>query len=480
MVSNIKLNYVYSLLNKLVFIISNLITLPYLSRVLGPEKIGIKRYVGSFSDLFVVLATFGIFTLAQREIARSRDSVKEYSRVFWNILLSATILIFLFLCLWLIIAFSVNKYQIYFIILSLSIIASFFDITWFYIGFESFGRILVRNLIIKLCTVFLIYFLVQTEQDILLYILIICVSEFCGNLSLWINFMRNYKIIDHSLHKYTPSFYIKESFKYYIPSTSLFLYVVVDKVMIGLITNNEYYNGIFEQASAVILIILTILNALNNVMSPRISYLFKNGFIDEINTKIKTSLNCILVLTYPAISGLVIVSDDIVNIFLGNKFGMSSKIICLMSPFLLIISISNIICLQYITPSGKLYLTNRIVCFGIICNILGNCLLIPIFGIEGAIYSSLFSELCILHLYVKKSSSVISWNLIFKLSYKRVIAAGLMAIIVLFFKLLFCNSYLLIVYIIIGIISYLCILVAFGDKLIINIANQYLFNKSTY
>ena len=62
-------------------------TIPYLSRNLGPEKIGIKSYTTSLSSLFIILATFGIFTLAQREIARCRDSIEEYSRVFWNIFL---------------------------------------------------------------------------------------------------------------------------------------------------------------------------------------------------------------------------------------------------------------------------------------------------------------------------------------------------------------------------------------------------------
>ncbi len=189
--------------------------------------------------------------------------------------------------------------------------------------------------------------------------------------------------------------------------------------MIGFITENEYYNGIFEQSSTIILIILSVSNSLNNVMYPRLSYLFKIGNMEEFNYKIRKSLDFILLMIYPSIVGLVIISHDMVTIFLGENFDMASNIISVMTPLLLIISISNMICLQYITPSGKLYLTNRIVILGICCNVICNLFLIPNYYIEGAVTSSIISELLILLLYIKFTDSIINLRLILKLSYKK-------------------------------------------------------------
>ena len=464
MIGTIKLNYLYSLLNKIVIIATSLITIPYLSRVLGPEKIGIKSYTMSLSYLFIILATFGIFTLAQREIARSRDSIAEYSKVFWNIFLSSSIIIFIFLCVWAIFVANTDKYQLYYLILSLSIFASFFDITWFYIGFEYFGKILVRNAIIKLGSLILIFSLIKSEQDIFLYILIACMTELCGNLSLWIGFKKNSKILSYTHSNYKP-YYIKESLKYYIPSASLFIFIVIDKIMIGLLTENEFFNGIFEQSSTIILIILSIINSLNSIMSPRQSYLFKIGNIEEVHKKIKKSFDFILLIVYPSIIGLVIISNDIVTIFLGKHFNMASKIISLMSPLLLLMSISNIICLQYITPSGKLYLTNRIVLAGICCNIIGNLILIPNYGIEGAVISSIISESLILLLYIKFSNKIIDLGFIVKRSYKRLISCIAMALMILFIKMLYDNSYFIGLYVIIGAITYFLVILLIKDEL---------------
>ena len=138
--NSIKLNYLYLLLNKFLIILSHCITIPYISRVLGPENVGVKSYTMSYSYLFIVLATFGLFTLAQREIARTRDNILVYSSVFWSVLLSSFALITFFLILWFCFVLLVDKYQLCFLILSLSIFASLFDITWFYIGFEFFFK----------------------------------------------------------------------------------------------------------------------------------------------------------------------------------------------------------------------------------------------------------------------------------------------------------------------------------------------------
>ena len=157
MISSIKLNYVYSLLNKALIAFSHFIYIPYIARVLGPEKIGIQSYTYSVVFVFVVLATFGIFTLGQREIARCRDDRKEYSKVFWNIYLSSVTIIASFLIIWFLFITLVDGYKIFYIILTISLLATFFDITWFYIGFEQFKKILIRNAVIKLITLSFIF-----------------------------------------------------------------------------------------------------------------------------------------------------------------------------------------------------------------------------------------------------------------------------------------------------------------------------------
>lgn len=470
--NSIKLNYLYLLLNKFLIILSHCITIPYVSRVLGPENVGVKSYTMSYSYLFIVLATFGLFTLAQREIARTRDNILVYSSVFWSVLLSSFALITLFLILWFCFVLLVDKYQLCFLILSLSIFASLFDITWFYIGFEFFSKILLRNAIIKFSVLLSIFVFVTSENDLIMYLLILCISDLCGNISLWFNFKKISKIENIKNIQVYPSFYIKESFKYYIPSISLSLSLVIDKIMIGLITNSEFDNGIFEQTANIIIVVVAIVSTINSVMAPRMSYLFSKGLLDEIIQKIHKSLDFILLLVYPAIVGLIVVSDNIVLLFLGDKFYEATVMICLISPILLFISISNVVCLQYVTPSGKISLTNCIVCFGIVCNILLNLVLIPFFTVKGAIASSLISEFLVSFLYIFVSRKVICWSLLFKFSYKRLVACIVMAIGILLFKYLYSNIYFVFFQCLLGFFLYFSVLTLLRDSIVIDFCNK--------
>ena len=74
-----------------------IITFPYISRVLGPDKIGIVNFVQSYGYYFMHIASFGITSYAVREIARVRDDkekVNQLSNEIYNINILFSLLIF--------------------------------------------------------------------------------------------------------------------------------------------------------------------------------------------------------------------------------------------------------------------------------------------------------------------------------------------------------------------------------------------------
>ena len=56
----VKRNYVYNLIYQIVAIIIPIITIPYISRVLGAENIGIYGYTLSISAYFILFGSLGI------------------------------------------------------------------------------------------------------------------------------------------------------------------------------------------------------------------------------------------------------------------------------------------------------------------------------------------------------------------------------------------------------------------------------------
>ena len=93
MSKSIKKNYIYNLIYQIFIMIIPLITTPYLSRVMGAEKIGIYSYTYSIVTYFILFGSLGISTYAKREIAYVQDNIKQRTKIFWEIFTLKTITI---------------------------------------------------------------------------------------------------------------------------------------------------------------------------------------------------------------------------------------------------------------------------------------------------------------------------------------------------------------------------------------------------
>ena len=179
-------NYIYNLIYQIILAVIPLVTTPYLTRVLGAENLGIYSYTYSIATIFFLLSALGINTYGQREIAYVQDSPEKYSKVFWELVIvrcgataiSATALIALSLI--------VNEYTVCYQIFAIYIIANAFDITWFYQGIENFKAITVRNIIIKIIYLGLVFLFVKDRSDLHTYILLFSAMTLATNLSFWI------------------------------------------------------------------------------------------------------------------------------------------------------------------------------------------------------------------------------------------------------------------------------------------------------
>lgn len=72
-----------------------LITIPYISRVLGPTGVGINSFTNSIVQYFILFGSLGITTYGNREIAYQRDSKEKLSQTFWEIALLRFVSIFI-------------------------------------------------------------------------------------------------------------------------------------------------------------------------------------------------------------------------------------------------------------------------------------------------------------------------------------------------------------------------------------------------
>ena len=278
---SIKKNLLLSTAYQVLTMLTPLITTPYISRVLGAGGIGIYSYTYSIESYFSMFAALGTVSYGSREIARNRNDRKRYSLLFWEVELLTILTTSVCLILWGILVTISTKYKLYYTILSFYLIATMFDISWLYAGIEQFRYTVVQNSIFKLLGIIALFIFVKDKSHVAVYTLIMSLSMLLGNLSMWIYLP---KFIDkvqlkniHLMH------HIKETLIYFIPTIATSIYTVLDKTLIGAITQNSNENGYYEQATRIINMAKSVtFSGLNSVLGARISYLYAEKKFGEI------------------------------------------------------------------------------------------------------------------------------------------------------------------------------------------------------
>lgn len=348
---SISKNYIYNLSYQILLIFLPLITTPYVSRVLGAENIGIYGYTLSIVTYFVLFGALGVSMYAQREIAYVQDDVQKRSKIFFEIVIFRFITMVISIIAYYIFFIRGYQYQLYYLIFTIELISTCFDISWFFQGLEEFKKTVLRNIIVKLISFACILLFVKTENDLSIYILIYTLSNLIGNLSLWLylpKYIKKIKLTDLEILKH-----LKPTLWLFIPQIAMQIYTVMDKTMIGSIISDKAEVGYYEQARKIVNLCITIVTSLGLVMVPRMANTFASGDKEQLKKYMCNSFRFVYFLAFPIALGLISVSEKFVPVFFGDGYDRVIILIRIMSPIILFIGISNIIGTQYLLPTKK-------------------------------------------------------------------------------------------------------------------------------
>ncbi len=320
-------NYIYNMVYQVLILILPLITTPYLSRVLGAEGIGIYSYTYAIVTYFILFGSLGVALYGQREIAYAQENKEKRKKVFIEIVIFRFITILLSTVVYFFSFVNGKEYQIYYTILMLELIAAAFDISWFFQGLEEFKKTVTRNVLVRICSVTLVFILVKTKEDLAKFTLIYSLADLIGNLSLWLylpKYLKGIKIEKISIKQHLPHIILL-----FIPQIANQIYNILDTTMIGWLVKDKSETGYYEQGHKVIRLLLTIVNSLGVVMIPRMANAFANNDKKQINLYMKMSFRFTFFLSFPIMFGIVSISKAFVPVFFGNGYDKVNYIIYL-------------------------------------------------------------------------------------------------------------------------------------------------------
>ena len=135
---------------------------------MSPEGIGQYSYTYSLITYFTIFGALGFGYYAQREIAKYQNDKYMQSKVFWEVNICRLLSVGIALAVNLILCFTkvYGDYELLMLLFSINIIATAFDIAFFFQGNEDFGKIVIRNVIIKILSIIAIFLFVKDTNDV--------------------------------------------------------------------------------------------------------------------------------------------------------------------------------------------------------------------------------------------------------------------------------------------------------------------------
>ena len=393
MTMSVKKNYLYNLLYQMTSVLLPVLTIPYVSRVLSADGIGINTVTYANTQYFILLGSLGISIYATKKIATIREKKDKLKKTFWEIFsiqFTGCILAYMVFALTL---GQSHKYGIFYMLQGFYILAAAVDISWYFLGIENFKNASLRSFFAKIISVILIFIFVKTRDDLWKYILINAGTMFVGQLIMWFYVGKDMLKVK-GIGKLKIAMHIMPILALFVPQIATQVYTVLDKTMIDLF-KGAVEAGYYDQSQKIVRILLSVVTSLGIVMLPRIANLFSKDDLNEVKKSLRKAFVVISFLSIPITFGLIGISDKFVPILFGNEF-LSVIPLTKISPVLvIIIGLGNVFGTQYLLAIGKNKEYTASVCIGALVNFCFNLLLIPRFAAMGAVIATVSAELSI-------------------------------------------------------------------------------------
>ncbi len=392
-----------------------LITLPYLTRILGVEQYGAFNVALSLTQYGILFINFGFNLSATQYIARHRHQPLLISRSFWEVLLAKLALMVMACIILILITLNIHSfYNVRWLvfILFIQFLSVVLDPQWFFQGIEKLEKVSIVGALIRTLNIPLLFLFVHDSNDVMVAALIpsgLLLLASCLNLIV----LRRERIIyfiRYSQLKVLPA--LRQSLPLFMGIAAISLYNSNTPIILSLVSNYDEV-GIYSASFRVQMAAIGIFSVLGQVIYPRVNHLFATNHIEAYQF-VKTLLVRMFPILLIATVLFYFTVPIIISWLLGEQFRDVHLTLEIMAPMLLLVPYSIVFSNNLLLPLGyrRIYYLVPI-CLGV-GHIIYSAILSYYFGAIGASVSILITEIltfCILLVCVIRLTDIKKyWN----------------------------------------------------------------------
>ena len=383
-----------------------LITLPYVTRILGASKYGMFSSAFNAVGYLQVVVEYGFAMSATREVALNHSKAK-INKLFSTVLYSRFFLFLLSVCCSIIylLFWHPNITQILcYWFLAITLLATTLQENWLFQGLEDMKYIAITNIIARSITMFLIFLCVRGVNDLLVYCLLYAISPLIGNvLGLFIA-KRKYNIrlikvgIDDVLEELKRGWYI---------FTTQFTSKVFGAIGVTFLTffDSSSTVGIFSAIQKIPNPMLLAWTPISTILYPIASKKMKKSFDEGEKYILHLRKKLLLLFLIPTILFSVF-SQPIVKIAFGADYASKSYWLIPLLLWLFVAIDNNFWGIQILLGSGHDKEYSFCFMISVIATIIFNLVFIKLWGGTGAAWAPFASELLLDVLLIYKVKEI--------------------------------------------------------------------------
>lgn len=372
-----------------------LITIPYISRVLDPQSIGLVGFVDSYTLFFIGIAEFGIITYGIREISKAENDPAKINKLVSELLL---LQILFTACTFICYAIStyylwdkINDIRLYTLSAILLLTNAFYS-EWYFWGKKRFKYIAIRSILIRILGAISIFYFVKDTNDAYIYYSITSASYLLIIISNLFVLFTSVKIRFNEINLRQ---HIKNLILLNGINVAYSILLMLDTPILR-IMSNEAEAGYYFFSIKIVRLSSTLISDIFLVLFPTTITFIEKGNNDRLNYNLRQSISLIFLLSIPMTIGVFWVAEDITSLYFGSAFFPISDNLKILSLFPVIYSFELFLNRQILLTHNKDRLVFWIYLTGCIFFIFSSGFFSFHFGARGASIALMLSELIIL------------------------------------------------------------------------------------
>ena len=335
-------NTIYKSMLSFVNIVVPLLIGPYIVKLLDVELYGIYNTVFAEFQVFLVFASFGLYTYGVREISKIRDDKEKVSKLFSNLFVISIISNLLVCIIYFIYAFFTSNgvtLALYYVMMT------------------------IKTVIVKILYLIAILLFIRKSDDVVVYAVIVSFVVFINNI---ISFIYAKKHIKFDLKKV-------ELKRYFVPLTTILiisnidlLYSQLDRVVLG-----KFAGGVAVSIYYIPYYIVSTLAAIPysiiNVSIPRLSYIAANETKEGYEISLNKIISSLMFIIIPICMGVFALANEVIFIYAGEKYMACVSVLMISCIVRILLSIESVLTNLVMYPNNQ---EKKLLKFSLSCGIL--------------------------------------------------------------------------------------------------------------